>query len=296
MSLYKQQTKHLGIPVLGYKDRIHPDMEMRKYTIIENMLIAGTQGLSEVVFDDGSYTSGNDGSEFYVRLAAGGSFPSARGIIGGFYFHASPELKWTGLKNGYFYYLYLKATPKTPYQCDAVREVSSTFTLGRDSLLLATIDFRDEVPVLNTEPDGKVYSADVARHASDSSNPHGRKIEQEELEITKSLVLRSTASIVVGELVIPIDVFVSTASEIGGRRVERVEFVSCGPEGVVLKTQSKVWSVIVQRRAYGRLSGTVGEVGVGYFGEDDAVDEEREFCVYNTGDEGIPMYAIVICG
>ena len=50
---YKQKTPHLGIPVVGNRDRISPDVEMRKYTIIENMLIAGTQGLTEVVFDDG---------------------------------------------------------------------------------------------------------------------------------------------------------------------------------------------------------------------------------------------------
>lgn len=294
MSTYGKKTKHFEIPVLAYKDRIDPEVEMRKYTIIENMLIAGTYGLSEVVFDDGSYVVDQEGDTFTVRLTAGGSFPSAKGLVGGFYFHAPSEVKWEDLKKGFEYYLYIRATAKTPHMSESVRMVSSTRRLEGRALLMAYINLRDEVAVLNTEPDGKVYSSDVARHASDSSNPHGMELVQETLRVTKRLELTSDSVIQIGDTDMPVDVFASLAAEVGGRRVERVDFVSGGAVGVRLKSSGKVFGVQANRR--GPITESLGEVAFGYFGEDQNVDSDDECFVYNEDGEGIPMRAIIICG
>jgi hypothetical protein len=296
MSTYKHKTNHFGIPVLGFKDRIDPELEMRKYTIIENMLIAGTYGLSEVVFDDGSYLIENDGDEYLVKLIAGGSYPSAQGIVGGFYFHADPELVWRGLKNGFKYYLYLRATHKTPYECNAIRTVSSNLPLGKGSLLLAEIDLRDETPQLELNPDGKVYSTDVARHASDSSNPHGRIITQDEIVLEKRLSFQQNSVISINGIDMPIDTFSQTVSQVAGRRVEKIDFYSGGSSGVVLKASCKIFSVHVSRRVVEGFNGIVGEIGIGYFGEDNSIDTEKEFSVYNNGDTNIPLRSLVICG
>jgi hypothetical protein len=294
---YKQKTPHLEIPVLGKRDRILPDVEMRKYTIIENMLIAGTKGISEVVFDDGTYNIIKDGDMFVVRLTAGGSYPSIQGIVGGFYVHAKPEVRWTKLKKGYLYYLYIRPTNKTAYQCDDIRPTALTHRIDKDSLLLATVDLRGDDPNLNTEPDGKVYSGDVARHASDGSNPHGRKLLQDELVVQKRLVIPEGAVVLVGDKEVPVEAFASTVAELGGRTIENVNFMSGGPLGTVVRVGGKVFSVQVQRRVMGGLlEGTVGEIGIGRFGEDDRADDDHEFVVYNTGDEEIPLKAIVICG
>jgi hypothetical protein len=292
---YKQITPHLGIPVVGKGDRIMADLEIRKYTIIENMLIAGTQGLSEVVFDDGTYKLVKDGDRYDVSVTAGGTYPSMHGIVGGFYFKAAAKVKWDNLKPGYFYYLYVKATPKTPYENSAVRLSSSTVPLGKGALLMATVNLRDgEVLEVDTNPDGKVYSADVARHASDSSNPHGRKLEQEELFVTSVLTLAADAKVQIGGRELTTTEFAEAAAEVAGLTTEVVDFETGGTDGVLLTASGKVRSVQVHRRA--PLDSSVGEFAIGYFGDDDSVDKESEFIFYNNGDKGLPMRAVVTCG
>jgi len=294
---YKQKTPYLGIPVVGKRDRIMPDVEMRKYTIIENMLIAGTQGLTEVVFDDGSYNLELDGDEYSVSVLAGGTYPSMHGIVGGFYFKAQAKVRWGGLRRGHFYYLYVKAMPSTPHDHSAVRLASSTVLLGKGSLLMATADLRAETPSVDESPDGKVYSKDVARHASDTSNPHGRKLEQEELVVTRELVLASGALVELEGEVMQGSDLVNAAAALTGRRAQTIDFYSAGAAGVVVKAAGKVRSVQVHRRATGSMMlGSMGDVGIGYFGEDESVDAEDEFKVYNTEAEGVPMRALVITG
>lgn len=293
---YKQKTPHFGIPVVGKRDRIMPDVEMRKYSIIENMLIAGTQGLNEVVFDDGDYHLDEDGDQFVVNVRAGGTYPSIHGIVSGFYFRAPPRVRWEGLRLNHFYYLYIKSTPNTPHESSSIRAVSSTYKLGKGSLLVATVDLRGEIPLVDPNPDGKIYSQDVARHASDSSNPHGRRMTQDELVISKVLSLGEDAQIEIGGTLIPIVTFMETVASLGGRRTEVVDFDSAGKDGVLLRASSKVFSVQVQRIVTGSFEDSIGETGIGYFGEDDNTDEESEFVVYNTGASGIPMRALVVCG
>jgi len=161
---------------------------------------------------------------------------------------------------------------------------------------MAVVDLRAEVPVIDTNPDGKVYSSDVARHASDSSNPHGLVLEQDELAIRTRLTLSEGSSVRIRGNDIPIDVFASTAAELAGRRVERIDLNSAGVDGIVVKAPGKVFHVQVQRRVMDGFSGNLGEVGIGYFGEDDNVDSEDEFSVYNNGDESLPLRALVVCG
>jgi hypothetical protein len=292
---YRQSTPHLGMPVVGKGDRISADVEMRKALIIENMLIAGTQGLTEVVFDDGTYKLIKDGDRYEVSVTAGGTYPSMHGIVGGFYFKGAPKVKWTNLKLGYTYNLYVKATPKTPHENSAIRLTSSPVMLGKGSLLMATVDLRADIPSVNTNPDGKVYSADVARHASDSSNPHGRILEQEELLISKALVLSVNANVQIGDVVISAEEFAKTAGLLVGSKTIIVDFETSGIDGVLLSVDGKVKGVEVHRR--GALDDfIVGEISIGYFGEDDSVDKDSEFMVYNREGSGIKMKAIITCG
>ena len=291
---YRHKTPHLGIPVPGKKDRIKSVVEWRKYSIIENMLIAGTQGLNEVVFDDGPYVLKQDGEQYVVSLTAGGNYPSIHGIVGGFYFKGSSTLKWEGLKKGYLYYLYIMATPKTSYENSAIRLSSSTYRLGKGCLLVASVDLRGDVCEVEPYPDGKVYSQDVARHASDTTNPHGVKMEQDELVVNKSLVLGMDATVELSGKTVTADELVMSAAALVGRNVCIVNFNSGGSEGVLLQVDGNVVNVQTHRRG-GDFTETVGEVGIGYHGDDNSVDSEKEFKVYNTGAEGVPMRALVIC-
>ena len=308
MKGYNRKTPLLGIPVPWYKDRIIPEVEFRRFCLIENMLIAGTQGVRTCVFDDGNYRLLPETDETYkVSLTATGPSPSASGIVGGAYFMAPSELIWSGLRKGFSNYLYLRATPKTYEDCSAVQTSTSEHLLPMaDALLLAFVDLRDEVPRLNTEPDGKVYSADVARHAMDNENPHGRRMYQDELVVTQKLILRGPEGAVPtidveieGEVrTFPASAFPEALTELAGRQVEIQDFESAGPDGLVLKAKSgkTVIYVDIQRRVSGPFKGSVGEIGVGYHGEDASTDESSEYAVYNLGDSGLPMRAFVICG
>ena len=293
---YKQRTEHLGIPVVGKGDGIYPDVELRKYTIIENMLIAGTQGLKEVVFDDGSYVMEMDGDTYTVKARAAAPTPSIHGMVSGFYFKCASVVKWEGLKKGYSYFLYVKATPDTPHKSSSVRMVSSTVRIGSGALLVATVDLREEVPELEVYPDGKVYSQDVARHVADTTNPHGRRMTQSELEVMDRLSLGKDAVIEIGgEDVESGDMALALASLVG-RKVIVANFDSGGPDGILVKVEGRVVSALVSRRCSGRIEKLVGEIGVGYFQEDEAVDSEEEFMVYNTGEDGVPLRALITCG
>jgi hypothetical protein len=82
-----------------------------------------------------------------------------------------------------------------------------------------------------------------------------------------------------------------------GSKLDVVDFESAGKDGRVLDIGGarKVLWAGVQRRS-GVAEGTVGEVSVGYHGLDTNVDKPSEFAVYNAGDAGQPMRALVICG
>jgi hypothetical protein len=159
---------------------------------------------------------------------------------------------------------------------------------------MATVDLREDIPVIETNPDGKVYSADVSRHASDSTNPHGRKLEQEQLFVTSVLTLARDAKIQIGGKELTPDEFAETAQNIAGLTTEIIKFETNGTEGVLLSASGNVKSVQVHRRV--PLESSVGEFAIGYFGEDDSVDKESEFMFYNDGESGLPMQAVVTCG
>ncbi len=292
---YKQKTDYLGIPVLGWGDRIHPDVEMRKWRIVENMLVAGTQGVKDCVFDDGDFIVEKDGEEtFKVRLLATGATPAAHGLVDGFYFNVPSEIVWSGLRKGYPYFLYVVATHSLPYERSAVQTSKSESIDAEKGLLMATVDLRETVLKVEPYPAGKVYSQDIARHCTDTVNPHGRSVSQDEA-VVRRLVL--TGEVVVGDNVVPLADFAAAAASVAGRRVEKFDFTSGGPAGVVLKASGAVHSVTVHRRSVGtEIIGTVGDVAVGYFGEDPEADEAAEFCVRNAGDAGVPMRAVAICG
>jgi hypothetical protein len=312
MSGYKKKTPLLGIPVSWYGDRIIPEMEMKKALIIENMLMAGMAGVREAVFDDGSYRLEKETDETYlVKLSATGASPSVKGMVGGAYFHAPSVVEWKGLKKGRKYHLYIRATSRVFEDCSAVRAFAEEHATESGGLLVAVVDLGVAEPKVDAHPDGKLYSMDLARHMSDIENPHGRRLYQEELVVTERLILRKEGE---GQPVIQIEVedddirefpaaaFAGAVAELAGRRIEIVDFVSGGPEGVVLRVppsenpKARIFYAHVQRVVKGSFEGQVGEVGVGYMGEDSNVDENLEFAVYNTGVAGIEMKAVVYCG
>jgi len=305
---YRQTTPLLGIPVLGYGDKILPEVELYRHKVIENLLIAGMQGVKSCLFDEGYWRVTKTSDEFNtVVLGATGSSPAAHGVIDGAYFKVSAQISWGEIKLGGTYWLYLRATTKTMENPEAVRAVVSSHRLseGDNCLLMATLNLREEEPKLEIAPDEKIFSKDIARHANDKENPHGLRLYQKELVVTDKLVLRSqdgTAPTIEVEVdgkavELPANLMPEAIGQLAGRAVEIMDFDSFGPQGATLQVSGRkeVFNVTVQRRVVDAFKGVAGEIAVGYFGEDANVDEANEFAVYNSGEEGIPLRAIVFC-
>jgi len=299
---YSQKTPLFGIPVIGKGDKIQGSIEMRKYRIIENLLVAGTQGVKSCVFDDGDFTIESETDETCrVFLRATGASPSAHGIVGGAYFRSPPQMCWEGLSKGFRHYLYIRGDNRTFEEPSAVRVVASQRQLdSQNVVLLAEADLRDGIG-LELYPDGKLYSSDLARHVQDSQNPHGRKLEQDEIEVRRCLKLHSAGvnaeveMLVDGEMVaFPAGALPEAMSVISGRKVTVIDFVSGGPTGITVKVDGVGTVSYVSAHRTGRIEGVLGETSVGYFSDAGEATSPDEFIFYNSGDVNILLRAVVL--
>lgn len=296
---YKQRTSKLGIPVPGYGDKILPEMELKRFQLLENMLLAAMRGNVNSVFEEGSFTvtKGEDGS-YKVLLSATGLSACATGNVGGAYFDAPSSVSWEGLKDGFSYFLYIRGSFKTFLEPSDVRTVSSLRRLTDSvSVLMAKVDLTGSVAVLDRMPDGKVNARDVAKHVEDWDNPHGSRVVQDEILVKKILALEADAEICFGEEKMPVATMVAALAAMGRTSRKVLDFLSAGRDGIVLDGGGKVSFVSVSRVATGEMGGAkTGEVEVGYFGTDSKVSRPDLFVVRNDGDAGVKMRALVICG
>jgi len=157
---YKQRTKLLGIPVVGAGDHIWPELELKKWQIVENILVAAMRGLKNCLFEEGDLRLESVGSDEYaVFLRATGRSASAKGVVSGFFFHAPRTVCWKPLKPGRKYYLYFSSMPKTYVDPSQVRAVVSAHKLsGRSLLPVAVANLKGDEFSLETQPEGKVFS------------------------------------------------------------------------------------------------------------------------------------------
>ena len=282
MNRYRQQTKMLRLPVVGDGDRFDPALELRKYQIIENMLLAGMKGLRNCLFSEGDIILQKqpDGT-FTVSLLAG-----ATGIVGGAYFSSPSQMQWAGLQTGRTHYLYLTGTPNTivdPSQMRTAQTEHRNKDMENSAILMAKVDLRNE-PSLDRYPTGKLYSRDLAKHSSDSDNPHGESMSQDELIVRKKLVLSAQDGAGLEIRVKDGSVFIPAASIIPSV----MDFTTAGPSGAAMTAMTPVAFVMVSRVHTGDLTAKLGEVSIGY---DDA--NNQCFSVFNTGDAGILMRALI---
>lgn len=195
MSEYRRKTPVLGIPVVANGDRIDPEIEMKKALIIENQILAGTKGVSCMIFEEGEFSFLKRGTDEYdVRLSNESSVLSVSGVINGFFFYVTEALFWRGLKTGEKYFLYLKGKDDLPYNKGSVREVYLSAyrkTGNKNFMLMAIVDLRSESPTIDPYPDGKIYAEDLSLHLSDKVNPHGVELVQDTLVVREFLKLTS---------------------------------------------------------------------------------------------------------
>ena len=293
---YKQFTKHFGIPVLGYNDGIWPEVELQKWQMIENMLIAAMRGNVNAVFREGDLRIQQESNGTYtVRLSATGNEPSVQGAVGGAFFDASSSIAWTGLVVGQSYYLYVKGSSNTFQDSSDIVPIASVSRLTTNfATLIAKADLMADKPTVDRNPPGKVNARDLAQHVLDYDNPHGDKVVQDEILIKKHLAIGdgNDADLeldVNGKVVhVPVSRFVESLTT----TKMFVDFVSGGMGGATLEATGKVVFASVIRTNPKDLG--AGEVIVGFYGSHPDVKAENQIIVWNTGLLGVAMRAMIV--
>lgn len=308
---YKNKTEFYGIPVIGKDQRLSEQEELKKFNIIENQLLAATKGVMCCVYEEGCYhlVDNIDGT-YTVMLMSTGQNVALEGVVRGGYCYSKDPILWEVLRKGRVYHLYVAYTDKLYQDEYAFAVTSAEIPWAKDLmnyLYLAKVDLTQNEPILDTNPDGKIYSNDIACHVSDKINPHGEEVMQDSLIIKKLVLQKDDGSNVVllnssgggvlngliGEREIDRSVMeIHIPSNKGLKKVmheTNFELVSGGKNGIDFNVPGchEVVSVNVSEKVSGVLpSFKLGQVAVDY-GRSNLVK------IYNSGDEGISMSVIV---
>jgi len=300
---YKQATRYFGIPVLGWEDTVRPEVELLKWQMIENMIVAAMRGNVNAVFEEGDIRIIRDSNGTYTALAtATGNNPSIRGSVAGAYFDAPSIVEWKGLEAGLSYYLYIKGSTKTFYNSKDITPVASKVRLQtKYATLIAKADLTRGTPVIDKYPAGKVNARDLAQHVLDDDNPHGEKTAQDEILIRNRLAIGDGNN---ADLELDVDgrvhhIPVSKLVDVLTTSRTIVDFVSGGRNGVTLTGSGRVVFANVVRTGsvlFDKTDKKTGDVIVGFYGSSPEVHTPDQIIVWNLGDEGIPMRAMIVCG
>lgn len=291
---YKQKTKNFGIPVLGWEDRIWPELEMMKWQMVENMLMASMKGAVNSIFREGHMRLSKSGWTYSVVLSGTGNEPSLQGSVGGAYFDAPSSLVWDNLSEGRTYFLYIEGSTKTFQDESAVKTVSSTTRLENQYVtLVAKVDLTDYT--IDRYPIGKVNTRDLSQHVLDNDCPHGEKLIQDEIWIRKRLVLGGgkDAELELESDGVVYNVPVSEILKSFRKKSICVDFESGGTEGVEIVGEGNVLFANVIRVGSG--GGYMGEISFDFYKEGDDVKNKSKVRVYNTGEKGIQLRAMLNC-
>jgi len=283
---YRHRTKVLGIPVPGYNHPILPSVEMKKWQFIENLLIASMSGLKSCVFNEGVTTvEKNEDGTYKARLSSSKGGCSISGLAGGRYFESRSVVEWDSLKSGYKYFLYMVTNVKTSEDPRRVRAVASSHKAPPSSVLVAEVSLRDEEPVVNIEPYGKVSRRIMERHVALQENPHGKTLLQEEMAVKRLAITESLEMDEGG----PLNVEGLREASSMQWSVSRVD--SNGEAGVVISVSGAVRMASV---SFEEEPSSGDAVWVGYHGVDEKASKPDEVVIYNR-DSGVKLRVAVLC-
>lgn len=185
---YKNQTNFYRIPVLGYGDVITEEEEMRQMTIIDNLLYASTFGASKCILEEGKYSVKKSGTNYVLEISPTEDY-SLLGIVNYRLFLSKETIKSFEMMPGNVWYVYIEYTQYLEEESDKFRLITSLFEKeGDEYLLAAEIDLTDENNIKINTDTNKVYAKNILAHTADNTNPHGKKLMQEELYLQKHRV------------------------------------------------------------------------------------------------------------
>lgn len=185
MSNYSQKTVHYGIPVLGYGDRILPEVELKKWQTIENLFLACLRGESTAIFSEGNLSlERRKDHKIYAVMRDAGNGVICRGMSAGAYFNAVRPIEWGPLESGSSYFLELNANLNTFNDPSSFSVAFSPIKSPSEKVaLVAFVDLRGDVFKIDRYPVGKNCPALLMRHIEDNEDPHGELVYQTNLKV-----------------------------------------------------------------------------------------------------------------
>ncbi len=181
-----KETRFCGIPYDENKEDINT------LKVIDSLLHAGTCGVSKALFEDGDYDIFDNGDNTYTLIIVPTPTYSIFGIIDHKLFLSTKTITFDKLQKGRMYYLYIQSSNELFAQPEKFNKIVSTTKRLEtpEKMLIATVNLIKE-PYINENPLDKVYSKDILAHTHDSSNPHGRKLYQDNLYINDDFYINN---------------------------------------------------------------------------------------------------------
>ena len=276
---YSGKTPIYGIPYPKTGDHASPEDEAKAVNIIENQLLAATRGVKCCIFEDGEYhLIDNIDGTYTVMLNKYGSRDTVEGILNGGYVWTNEPVLWENLQKGKRRYLYLTYSPNLYQDETAFGIEASDILYPKESmyhLLMAVFDWRTgDKPKLDTNPDQKTYGTDITLHTTDFRNPHGEKLEQNELVIFKELKCVREADV---------------EKTVKFLNVEIKNDKSPGKEGKIigLEDVTKILNVDVKEKVEDIPTFKLGEVAIKH-------NTDKSFTFYNNGEKNIPVVITIL--
>lgn len=191
MAPYRNRTNFYRIPVMAEGDQMTEQQEWVQMSTIDNLLFAATFGCGKAFLEEGRYSLKWNNNRTECRLVVAPMKAegfSLMGLINYRMFFSRKEQEVGVLYSNAKYYVYVEYQEglETDPECFALRAYTSGQKEDVNRMALCIVDTTDGT--IDTDVN-KVYAKNILAHTTDSTNPHGKALSQEELNVTGSLTV-----------------------------------------------------------------------------------------------------------
>lgn len=182
---YKNKTKFYRIPTLGYGDVITEEEEVKKMNIIDNLLYASTFGSSKYILEEGEYNLEpyDEGYVLTIKKPFGGKYNILGVVNYRLFFSTEEKIRSPKMIEGNLWFVYVEYNSfveDNPTRFDLIAKPVPVEESNK-YLLVAKVDLTDKNNFKIITDTDKIYAKNILAHTADNTNPHGKRLLQEEL-------------------------------------------------------------------------------------------------------------------
>lgn len=191
--MYSKKTKFYQIPYQGYGDMMTQEDNTIQMSIIDNLLYAATFGADKCIIQDGKYQiQQNSQKPNYYRLKISplSGNHSLIGILNYRLFDKKGNSYSNYFIKGEYYYFYVcySSDLQIDPQSFWIQYSLMDNQLDQTKIKICQVDFTGEKPIINTDVD-KVLAKNILAHTQDRTNPHGKELVQDKIQVLNKLIL-----------------------------------------------------------------------------------------------------------